>query len=49
MPSKVDALLDAARGAYVQGMQVSASLSAAIMLGTAVLAFILLRRPTGKP
>ncbi len=43
------ALLDAARGAYVQGMQVSASLSAAIMLGTAVLAFILLRRPTGKP
>jgi hypothetical protein len=31
-------LLGAARSAYVQGMQVSTSLSAAIMLGTAVLA-----------
>jgi DHA2 family multidrug resistance protein-like MFS transporter len=42
------ALLGAARAAYVQGMQVSTSLSAAIMLGTAVLAFVLLRTRTGK-
>ena len=43
------ALLDAARGAYVQGMQVTTSLSAAIMLGTAVLAVVLLRGTSGKP
>jgi len=42
-------LLGAARTAYVQGMQVSTSLSAAIMLGTAVLAIILLRGHAGKP
>jgi DHA2 family multidrug resistance protein-like MFS transporter len=41
-------LLAAARTAYVQGMQVSTTLSAAIMLGTAVLAVVLLRGHTGK-
>jgi DHA2 family multidrug resistance protein-like MFS transporter len=42
-------LLGAARTAYVQGMQVSTSISAAIMLGTAVLAVILLRGHAAKP
>jgi DHA2 family multidrug resistance protein-like MFS transporter len=42
-------LLGAARSAYVQGMQVSTSISAAIMLGTAVLAVILLRGHAAKP
>lgn len=41
-------LLGAARHAYVQGMQVSTTLSAAIMLGTAVLAIVLLGKHTGK-
>lgn len=42
-------LLGAARSAYVQGMQVSTSLSAAIMLATAALAIVLLRGHAGKP
>ena len=50
LPGPVGAtLLEAARTAYVQGMQVSTSISAAIMLGTAVLAIILLRGHAAKP
>jgi DHA2 family multidrug resistance protein-like MFS transporter len=52
LPAPVSAeLLDAAREAFVQAMQVSAAISGVIMLATAVLAATLLRnvRPGGEP
>jgi MFS transporter, DHA2 family, multidrug resistance protein len=38
------ALLDSARDAFIQGMQLTASIGAVVMAGTAILAVILLRQ-----
>ncbi len=47
--NRVAALLDAAREAFVQGLQLTAFISAAVMLGTAILTAVLLgRTPTGS-
>ena len=54
LPDRVGAgLLDTAREAFTQGLQVTAITSAAIVLGMAILAAVLLRRtgsgPEGQP